>query len=374
MIVPLFALANAGIAIDGELPRRARSPRRSRSASWSATSSASRSGSSARCLARHPPEPRPAAAAGRLGAPSRAAARSPASASRSSLLIADARVQRRRARGGEARRADRGARARRSLTWLVFRAIDAAAGSALRIRALARHRRADRRPRRSRSTPSATTSAARRTRRSRSSSTATSSAPTAARPSRSSASCSPTSATTALRLAPPAAERRPPARAARRRGRRGGRARRARSGRCTTCCSTTRTRSGRRDLIGYAERARPRPRALRRRPAQARGRRARRRGRRRRRPQRRLGHADLLRQRPPPPRRLRHRDAVPGGAHGARREIDREHYAYGLAPWLSGQGLRGGDEPKPRPYAAVSSARPLWRFWGRHRPLVLHER
>ena len=43
-----------------------------------------------------------------------------------------------------------------------------------------------------------------------------------------------------------------------------------------------------------------------------------RRGRRRRRPQQRLGHADLLRQRPPPPRRLRHRDALGRGEGRAR--------------------------------------------------------
>ena len=46
LIVPLFALANAGIAIDSAFLERA-SPLRSRSASWSATSSASRPASSA---------------------------------------------------------------------------------------------------------------------------------------------------------------------------------------------------------------------------------------------------------------------------------------------------------------------------------------
>ncbi len=56
-----------------------------------------------------------------------------------------------------------------------------------------------------------------------------------------------------LRLAAPAAQRRAPARAARRRGGRGRRRDRARSGRCTTCCSRTRTRCGPRDLVGYAE-------------------------------------------------------------------------------------------------------------------------
>ena len=38
VIVPLFALANAGIAIDGELPRASVHARRSRSGSCSATS------------------------------------------------------------------------------------------------------------------------------------------------------------------------------------------------------------------------------------------------------------------------------------------------------------------------------------------------
>ena len=55
-----------------------------------------------------------------------------------------------------------------------------------------------------------------------------------------------------LRLAAPAADRRPSARAARGRGGRGGGRRRARSGRCTTCSSTTRARSRPGDLIGYA--------------------------------------------------------------------------------------------------------------------------
>ena len=45
VIVPLFALANAGIHIDRGAARATRSARRSRSASWSATWSASRSGS-----------------------------------------------------------------------------------------------------------------------------------------------------------------------------------------------------------------------------------------------------------------------------------------------------------------------------------------
>ena len=81
-IVPLFALANAGIAIDGELPRRARSPRRSRSGIVRRLrASASRSGIVGVAWLVTPAQPRPAAAAGRLGRGARAAARSPASAS-----------------------------------------------------------------------------------------------------------------------------------------------------------------------------------------------------------------------------------------------------------------------------------------------------
>ena len=67
----------------------------------------------------------------------------------------------------------------------------------------------------------------------------------------------------ALRLAAPAAARRPPARPARRRGGRGRRRCRARSGRCTTCCSTTRTQLRLRDLRRLRRAARPRRRALR---------------------------------------------------------------------------------------------------------------
>ncbi len=55
VIVPLFALANAGVHITGGAARQARSPRRSRSGSSSATSSASRSASLLAILARHAP-------------------------------------------------------------------------------------------------------------------------------------------------------------------------------------------------------------------------------------------------------------------------------------------------------------------------------
>ena len=103
----------------------------------------------------------------------------------------------------------------------------------------------------SRSIRSATTCAGRSKHRSRSSSTATSSAPIAGRRSRSSASSSPTSATS-LRWRhlplndvhprhswPPRLPRPPPTR--------------ARSGRCTTSCSTHQDALGPDDLIGYAE-------------------------------------------------------------------------------------------------------------------------
>ena len=88
---------------------------------------------------------------------------------------------------------------------------------------------------------------------------------------------------------------------------------RARSGRCTTCCSRARTRLGYRDLVGYAgelgldvERFEDdlRTRAERR---------AHRGGRRLRRSLGRHGHADLLRQRAAPLRRVRHRDALRSG-------------------------------------------------------------
>ena len=94
------------------------------------------------------------------------------------------------------------------VTWLVFRAT-ALLPRRLRIRGAARHRRAARRPLTSTSTRSATTSAARSTRRSPSSSTATSSARTAAGPSRSSASCS-ASSPTSVTSGATSRSRRPP--------------------------------------------------------------------------------------------------------------------------------------------------------------------
>ena len=94
---------------------------------------------------------------------------------------------------------------------------------ALRVRALLGTAGAARRPRTSTSIPSATTSAARSTRRSRSSSTATSSARTAGGRSRSVRELLRRLRRRPLRLAAPAAQRRPPARAARRRGGGGGR-------------------------------------------------------------------------------------------------------------------------------------------------------
>ena len=93
---------------------------------------------------------------------------------------------------------------------------------------------------------------------------------------------------------------------------------RGRSGRCTTSCSRTRTRSRRATSSPLRRGAGARRRALRR-PTWCRTRaRARRRRRRQRRPERRLRHADVLRQRTPPPRRLRHRHALERGARRGR--------------------------------------------------------
>ena len=64
------------------------------------------------------------------------------------------------------------------------------------------------------------------------------------------------------------------------------------------------------DLIGYAEQLGLDVDRFSRDLTEHAGARARRRRRRQRRPERRLRHADVLRQRPPPPRRLRHRDAL----------------------------------------------------------------
>ena len=100
-----------------------------------------------------------------------------------SLLISEPRLQRRRARRGEARRARLGGAWRRSSAGRVLRVRQAAAGERARAPDRAAPPRTSSTSPRT-STPSATTSAAPTTRSSRSSSTATSSAPTAAAPRR----------------------------------------------------------------------------------------------------------------------------------------------------------------------------------------------
>ncbi len=149
----------------------------------------------------------------------------------------------------------------------------------------------------------------------------------------------------ALRLAPSAAERRAPERAARGRGGGGGGAPRGGSGRCTTPCSATRTRSSRATSIAHARAPRARRRALHGRPAppRARGRASR----------EDVASADesgvsgtptLLHQRPAPLRRLRHR-------HADRRRQGREE---------PGTGDSGGLTTAPRaagPTAAPGSSR-----------------
>ena len=198
-----------------------------------------------------------------------------------SLLISSIAFNGRPARRGEARRPRRGGRRRP-----CSRGPSSAHPARCRRASAPASSRDGRRPRRPlrRRRPRARPRPRRRTtRRSRSSSTATTSARTAARPRSSSASCSTPSATscatsgatcrstTCIRApsAPPRRPRRPPPRAG--------------SGTCTTACSPTRTSSRPRDLREPRAGARPRRRALRRGPAHARARRARR----RRRPQRR---------------------------------------------------------------------------------------
>ena len=111
-----------------------------------------------------------------------------------------------------------------------------------------------------------------------------------------------------LRLAAPAPHRRPPARPVRRRsGRGGGRAGRLLGDARPPARPPGRPAPGRRGPLRRG--AGPGRGALRRRDAPPRPRDPRRAGRRVGRPQRRLGHPDVLRQRPAPVRRLRRRDA-----------------------------------------------------------------
>ena len=313
--MPLFALANAGDRVDGDVPRAGASPRRSRSASSSATSSASHSGSSASPWLATRLERRPAPAAGRLGGGRR---RRHDRGHRVHRLAARRHA---RLRGHASSRTRRSASsARRScasaLTWLLFRAT-ALLPRRLRLRGAARPAPSRSPTSPSPSTPSATTSAARgcaghdgRVRRLR---------VPLLRPGRAGdPRAAPRLRRRPLRLAAPAAERRPPAAPSSPPRRPRPPPSRARSGRCTTCCSTTRTRCGpatcsatRSELGLDVERFTDDLR-------QPRRRRAHRGGRRQRRPQRRLRHADVLRQRPPPLRRLRHRDPDDRGQGGAR--------------------------------------------------------
>ena len=208
------------------------------------------------------------------------------------------------------------------LTWLLFRATALLPRTPADSRA-ARHGRAARRSLRRRRPGARPHSWPASTRRSRWSSTATSSARTAGRPSRSCASSCVTSATSATS---------------------GG-----------TCRSTTSIRNTQlaaeaaeaaadqgafwemhdllfehqdalrpSDLIELRRAAGARRRALHERSSGARRRRTCGRGRRQRRPQRRLRHADVLHQRPTPLRRLRHRHPV-GGSARSRSAGDPDH-------------------------------------------------
>ena len=188
---------------------------------------------------------------------------------------------------------------------------------ALRIRTLLGTRGPDRRPRGS-GRPGARPHPrpARRAGHGRSS-TATSSARTAARPSRSCASCCAQHGDVALRVAAPAVERRPPASAAGGRGGGGGgRARRVLGD--ARPAARAPGRAGPADLVAlrrelgldverFRDDLRDAHAARSTSPRTSTGRSV-----------RRLRHTDLLHQRPPPLRRLRHRDAV-GGREGRTR-------------------------------------------------------
>ena len=178
-----------------------------------------------------------------------------------------------------------------------------------------------------------------------------------------------------LRLAPPAAQRRPPARAARGRGVRGG----GRAGRvlgdARPAARRTRTRSRPRDLVALRRGARARRRAVPRRPAHARARGAA------------IAedvdsadlsgvirHADLLRQRPPPPRRLRHRHALRGGARGARRGR-RSHRCARVRATPTRSRAKGGPQcPSALSQQPSRSARPSALARAAHRRTSLPER
>ena len=195
VIVPLFALANAGIAIDGGFLGRAfTSPITLGILIGYVRRQAGRR--RRRILARHEAEPRSRATARRLGR-ARRGRRDRGDRLHRRVPDRGSRLQGRPARRGEGRASSAPHSLRPSLVrGLSFRAT-AELPRRRRLRALLGASQSRSSTSQCRSIPSATTSAARRMRRSRSSSTATSSVRTAVRPSPSSASSCRTSATSA---------------------------------------------------------------------------------------------------------------------------------------------------------------------------------
>ena len=118
------------------------------------------------------------------------------------------------------------------------------------------------------------------------------------------------------------------------------------------------------DLVPPRHRARPRPRALLRRAPPPAACRPHRRGRAERRRERRVGHADLLHQWPPAPGRLRHRhpDARRQG-RGALRGEHRPGVRHTLGAWTPSRRARrsGSSRPTARSARRSSSARPRSR-------------
>ena len=344
VIVPLFALANAGIAIDGDFLARA------------FTSPITLGilvgyvvgkpvGHPRRLLAADAAEPRPAPAAGRLGGGRR---RRHDRRDRLHRRAAGrhARVRRAAARGGEARHPRARRSARRSSPGCCSAPRRCCRGGCGSARCSARAEPLvdldDRRRPRARPHPRA-----RSTRRSRSSSTATSSARTAGRPSRSSASCSRDFGDVRYvwrhlplndvhphaQLAAEAAE---------------AAADQGAFWEMHDLLLDHQDALRPSDLVGYAEQLGLDVERFTRRPARARRRRPGRRGRRQRRPERRLRHADLLHQRPPPLRRLRHRHAL-GRRPRSRRAGDPDDHDQRLSS--------SGSAPCCMDSCAVGSAR-----------------
>ena len=308
LIVPLFALANAGITISGSFLARAYTSPVTLGIllGYVVGKPAGTVGSR---LAADPGQPRPDPPAGRLGGRHR---RRGHRGHRVHRVPADrlARLPRHRASRGEGGRAVRRACAHRpSPGW--------SSGSPRCCRNGCGCARCSAPPRpsstwRCPSIPSATTCAARTGHRSRWWSTATSNARTAARPNQWSGSCSPTTVTcvtyggtcrsptcTRTRCSPPTAPRPQPGKAS--------------SGRCTTSCSDHQGALTAKDLIRYAGQLGLDTERFTADLATHAGRSQNRRGPGLRRPQRRLGHAHLLHQRQTPPRRLRHRHPLRRG-------------------------------------------------------------